>query len=446
MTIYNRPSADVPVWAEAGDKVQPTSPEVQIGWPASNIPPSRQRFNWLLNFLANAVRYVMQRGIPEWSADEDYPAGARIQFGGATYRAKTANSAKQPDTSAAEWERWGYADTEIQPRVDKLLTKSVAGSSNVTLTADEAGCGVLVFTGALTGNISIIVPNASRRWVVHNGTSGSYKLSVKTASGPAVEIPQSTTKSVVIYCDAANNVRLAGSANDAAIQVLSYTATAGQTVFDATYVPGAVFMVVRNGASVGFTASNGSTVVLDVAASLNDVVKVYVASGFQVSDAVSKGGDTMTGPLTLSGNATANLHAVPKQQLDNVTQIASEEEARAFSGSKLISSQRLGDALKGDNQSLAASGYQKLPGGLMFQWGASGNLAPDGSATVTFSTPFPNACLRVMVSIVNSTNSNDDVFARIISYTATSVTVRAEFATGAASVGTRYIEFFAIGY
>lgn len=41
-------------------------------------------------------------------------------------------------------------------------------------------------------------------------------------------------------------------------------------------------------------------------------VDAYVSgSGF-----VLKTGDTMTGALTLSGNATANLHAVPKQQLD----------------------------------------------------------------------------------------------------------------------------------
>jgi hypothetical protein len=34
------------------------------------------------------------------------------------------------------------------------------------------------------------------------------------------------------------------------------------------------------------------------------------------TNAVSKAGDTMTGPLVLSGNATTALQAVPKQQLD----------------------------------------------------------------------------------------------------------------------------------
>jgi hypothetical protein len=40
----------------------------------------------------------------------------------------------------------------------------------------------------------------------------------------------------------------------------------------------------------------------------------------QLNNAVDKTGDTMTGALTLSGNASSNLHAVPLQQLTSAVQ------------------------------------------------------------------------------------------------------------------------------
>lgn len=286
MTDYNRPDS-VPAWAESGDKVQPTNAELQVGWPLTNVPPSRQRFNWLLNWLSNAVRYFLQIGVSEWNEAETYRTGSRVQYDGLTYVSLVDdNAGNQPDTSTVEWERWAYGNSDILPRVDSLLTKSVAGSSNVTLTAAEANNGILVFTGTLTGDINVILPNAARRWAIHNGTSGSYKLSVKTSSGTAVELKQG--KSVTIYCDGANTMRLSGNTNDTAIEIYPFTATAGQTSFSLTYDSGSVFQVSRNGVLVPFTATSGTAVVLTTAAAAGDEVKVFVASSFQLADAYTK--------------------------------------------------------------------------------------------------------------------------------------------------------------
>ena len=54
-------------------------------------------------------------------------------------------------------------------------------------------------------------------------------------------------------------------------------------------------------------------------------------------------------------------------------------------------------AFQGANQSLVANGYQKLPGGMILQWGSVG--AHVGTAVVTFPVAFPNflcsyACQR----------------------------------------------------
>lgn len=396
MTDYTRPST-LPVWAESGDTVQPTNPEIETGWPESNIPPSRQRFNWLLNFLANAVRYLLQIGVAEWAAAENYRIGSRVQYSGVTYKALTDNTNKQPDTNASDWERWGYASSEIMGRVDSILSKSVAGDVDVTLTATEAGNGVLIFTGLLTGNINVIVPNSARRWVVQNATTGSFTLSIKTASGAALPIAQGSTKGFSIFCDGANGVYLSGAAADVAISSVSFTATAGQTSFGMTYTPGEVYQVFRNGASVGFTATSGSAVVLSVAASLNDVVIVYKASSFNVANALAKSGDTMTGPLTLSGNASGALHAVPKQQLD------------AFTPAAL-------NTASGSAPSYAARAWVSFNGTGTVAIRAGGNVSSitdDGAGiyTINFTTAMQDANYCMASSCQNG--SSDDTWACI---------------------------------
>lgn len=84
------------------------------------------------------------------------------------------------------------------------LVKSVAGSANVTLTSTEAAFSIIEFTGALTGNINVIVPTSVNQWTFKNGTTGAFTLTVKTASGTGITIPQGNTD--ILYCDGTNVV------------------------------------------------------------------------------------------------------------------------------------------------------------------------------------------------------------------------------------------------
>jgi hypothetical protein len=86
------------------------------------------------------------------------------------------------------------------------LSKSVAGSSDVTLTADEASNRFLEFTGTLTGNINVILPTADgAEWIMNNKTSGAFTLTVKTAAGTGFVI--ASGKAATGYCDGTNIVR-----------------------------------------------------------------------------------------------------------------------------------------------------------------------------------------------------------------------------------------------
>lgn len=119
----------LPVWADTGDKAQPTDAEIQAGWPVSNIPPSRQRFNWFFNFCANAVRYLTRRGIPDWAADETYMTGDRVQCPtGTTYVSLVDNNAGFiPEENPAKWDTWGMTGTFVGTTYAPINSPAFAG-------------------------------------------------------------------------------------------------------------------------------------------------------------------------------------------------------------------------------------------------------------------------------------------------------------------------------
>lgn len=84
-----------------------------------------------------------------------------------------------------------------------------------------------------------------------------------------------------------------------------------------------------------------------------------------------------------------------------IVELATTAEAQALASAAVaLTPARLADAFKGANQSLASNGYQKLPGGLIIQWG-SGSVISRISVLflpVTFPIAFPNACFSALLS------------------------------------------------
>lgn len=66
----------------------------------------------------------------------------------------------------------------------------VSGNTNVTLTGEQAENQILSFTGALTGNISVIFPAVPYYWYISNETTGAFTLSCKTSGGTDVFVTQ----------------------------------------------------------------------------------------------------------------------------------------------------------------------------------------------------------------------------------------------------------------
>jgi len=94
------------------------------------------------------------------------------------------------------------------------LSKSVAGSANITLStanadpAAEASNKVIEFTGALTGDIIVFLPAVENNYVFFNNTSGSQTLTIAatghTANG--IQIAQSAYSH--IYCEGSSNFKM----------------------------------------------------------------------------------------------------------------------------------------------------------------------------------------------------------------------------------------------
>jgi len=95
-----------------------------------------------------------------------------------------------------------------------------------------------------------------------------------------------------------------------------------------------------------------------------------VGSLLELLDAVTPGASTTIAGLVKLATATQ-----AQAQTDDTT---------------ALTPKKLSDALKGGNQALSSSGYQKLPGGLILQWGTSSTSA-SGFTTWTFPIAFPNA-------------------------------------------------------
>lgn len=89
-----------------------------------------------------------------------------------------------------------------------ILSKSVAGSANVDLTQTETENGILLFTGALTGNIEVhpVQSRSGYVWSIFNNTTGAFTLTFKPSGATGIVIPRGVCTRV--YFDGTNVVRL----------------------------------------------------------------------------------------------------------------------------------------------------------------------------------------------------------------------------------------------
>jgi hypothetical protein len=173
----------------------------------------------------------------------------------------------------------------VQGTVNGLTAISVAGGSNVPLTSVQAGSGILNFTGALTANIAVIMPNTSGKWIVENNTTGAFTLTVKTAAGTGVAVTQG--KNNAVYGDGTNiylaandfsNIVLTGTPTTTTPPIGDQSLKIANTDFVWQFVDGAVNIPVGGGSNVTLTQAQYGNGILLLQGALTAAISIELPS------------------------------------------------------------------------------------------------------------------------------------------------------------------------
>lgn len=111
---------------------------------------------------------------------------------------------------------------------------------------------------------------------------------------------------------------------------------------------------------------------------------------------------------------------------------------------KVPNSTTNGTAIAQAAMSKAANGYLKLGNGIILQWGRSGSVNYDTGVTITLPTAFSNANYCV-IPVCYNTSYSDNTQYHIYYQSTTQFRAFGHRVEGKSS-GTRYLEWFAIGY
>ena len=107
-----------------------------------------------------------------------------------------------------------------------------------------------------------------------------------------------------------------------------------------------------------------------------------------------------------AGSAFNNLKQAASETATGVLEIATAAEAQALSdNTRAITPARLASAFQAANQALGSTGYQRLPGGVIIQWGSIS--VTTGGQVIVFALAFPNSTWSVVATAGGNNGSNN---------------------------------------
>jgi len=213
---------------------------------SGGVPPFGADFNGILNEITAIQQWQEAGGFFPYdsvfsTAVNGYPKGAVLQsasFNG-FWISTAENNTTNPDADGAGW---------ISTAFEGLSSIAMSGTS-ITLTAIQSAYPIVVITGTLTANSTVIVPNQIGEWIFSNQTTGAYTLTVKTAAGTGVNITQGSSQ----YCwSDATNIYYANASS-----VTSFNTRTGAITLNATDVTTALGYVPYNAANPAGYISSG---------------------------------------------------------------------------------------------------------------------------------------------------------------------------------------------
>lgn len=196
MALMNKP--DESIFASSAKQGEVDNfPDLLRGWgitfdQTQGIPPM-EWFNFLFKRMDEKHAYLMQRGLPEWSATQDYAKGSCVQFDGLSYRALKAGKNNKPNESDSQyWVRWGFTLAEIaratltQYGLTQLYTGYDSQREDLALTPKTA-YQLKQLIDSNTRALGNVIPNSKKSSAVNSNSADTVATSVavKTANDNA---------------------------------------------------------------------------------------------------------------------------------------------------------------------------------------------------------------------------------------------------------------------
>lgn len=189
------------------------------------------------------------------------------------------------------------------------LSLSVAGGTDVNLTADQARAPILILTGALTGNINVNFPNVKREWIVRNDTTGAFSLTARVIGQTGASLFQGS--GTIVYGDG-TDIKSLGLPNPLVLPGgltvggLINLGSTGQLQFPATQNPSAGANVFDDYEEGTFTpAVGGSATYTNQLGAYVKIGKVVVVEIFLAINTIGTGLTNIITGLPFAGAATS---------------------------------------------------------------------------------------------------------------------------------------------
>ena len=235
------------------------------------------------------------------------------------------------------------------------LSKSVAGSSDVTLTTAnasptaESSNKVIELTGTLSGDITVFIPAKENNYVFFNNTSGSHTLTIAATGHTANGVAVTQGGHAHVYCDGSSNFNVEnvfGAMGTVAAKEI--TMTGNVALGDNNYInlgAGTDLQIYHNGTdsiienNTGELNIQGDNITIRSDAATETFLTMDVNNGVDIfHDNVKKfettsAGATVTGALTVTTTVAAtNIGNITARNLITTTSTSAPSSGTGADG------------------------------------------------------------------------------------------------------------------